>query len=387
MHQTTRCVHHPEPPLDGFRSLSVPTYRASTIVFDSASEYYQRKDRGPDGYSYGMNGTPTTRVFERQISLLHGGAHTVALPSGQAAIAAVILSLLKSGDHILLPDSVYPPVKTLCAQLAVMMNLTFDRYDPVQTEALATKITDRTRLIWTESPGSSTLEIQDIPAIVSLAHQRGILVGCDNTWATPLLFRPIEHGVDFVVEAVTKYIGGHSDLLMGTVTTDSDDLYVSLKKTIGMLGYAVSPDDCALALRGIETLPLRVRHSGETAQRLSERIRRHYPAFEVLNPALAGACGHELWQRDFSGGSGVFSVVLRDVSPERLDGALKGLGVFAIGASWGGTHSLLAPMVVANEVGSQRFRPEDIILRVNIGLEEEQDLWNDLSRILSRLSA
>ncbi|XBS69055.1 aminotransferase class I/II-fold pyridoxal phosphate-dependent enzyme [Acerihabitans sp. KWT182] len=383
MHLITRCVHHPEPPLAGFRSLSVPTYRASTIVFDNANDYYHRKERGPDGYSYGMNGTPTTRVLEQQISQLHSSAHTVVLPSGQAAIAAVILSVLNTGDHILIPDSVYPPVKNLCAHLASSMGITFDCYDPEDIDELTQLITDDTKLIWTESPGSATMEIQDIPAIVAVAHGRNIAVGCDNTWATPLLFRPIEHGVDYVVEAITKYIGGHSDILMGSVTVNTQPRYLQLKKTVGMLGYCVSPDECALALRGIETMALRVTHAGEVANRLSGKIRQRYPSVTVLNPSLPGAAGHTLWRRDFSGSSGVFSLVLRGSTPESLNDALSRLRVFAIGASWGGTHSLIAPMIVGNEVGSKNYRPDDIILRISVGLEAEEDLWQDIERIFS----
>lgn len=384
MHDHTICVQHPEAPMAGYASLTTPTHRASTIVFDSAAAYAARKDRGPDGYTYGLSGTPTTKVLERQISDLHRGSHTVIVPSGQAAIAMIMLAVLKPGDRVLIPDTVYPPTRALCRNYLAARRIDHVVYDPVGP--IEDLLDSRTRLVWIESPGSTTMEVQDVAAIVQACHARNILVGCDNTWATPLLFKPLLHGVDFAVEALTKYIGGHSDLLLGSITVRDKDHFALLRETMSTLGIGVSPDECSLALRGIETMAVRLRHVGAVAQRFAERLSDPQAGYTVLHPALPGAAGHEIWKRDFEGASGVFSVAFPVQAATRLDEALQGLALFAIGASWGGTRSLLAPMSVENDRHFGSYG-KSLLLRVSIGLEDEAELWLELQRVVSLLDS
>lgn len=386
MEDLSLCVHHPAVSQVGFSSLTVPTYRASTIVFDDFESYVQRKHRGPDGYTYGLHGTPTTRTLEAQLTALEQGERTVLVPSGQAAVTIVFLSVLKPGDRVLVPDTVYPPVKGFCQNYLKPRGIDFDVYDSMIGGAIADLIDEKTRLVWVESPGSTTMEFQDLPAIVRAAHARGVLVGCDNTWATPLLFKPLAHGADFSAEALTKYVGGHSDILMGSVSVSDIALHRRLKDTMRMIGIGVSPDDVSLALRGLETLGVRIAHMGRIATQFAQRI-SGLPAVErVLHPTLPSCPGHEIWKRDFAGVSSVFSVVLKPEVEPLLEAALSGLKVFSIGASWGGTHSLIVPMSVKSD---RMFTPGTdygTILRISIGLEDPDELWSDLETMFRSMS-
>lgn len=385
MHDLTLCVHHPAVSHDGFASLAVPTYRASTIVYDDSESFARRKQRGPDGYSYGLQGTPTTRTLEAQITALHGGVRTVLAPSGQGAVALVMLAVLVPGDHVLIPDTVYPPVRDFCINYLTPRGITFTAYDPLLGEKIASVIDDRTRLIWVESPGSGTMEVQDLPAISRVAKARGVLVGCDNTWASPLLFKPLAHGADFVVEALTKYVGGHSDLLLGSVTVADLELRQKLKDTLRLLGIGVSPDEVSLALRGIETMGLRMAHTGRVAEEFARRLSKQPSVERVLHPALPGCPGHDVFKRDFKGGSAVFSIVLKPGAERHLDAGLSALNVFALGASWGGTRSLVAPMAIKEGRTATVWASEGTVLRISIGLEDPDELWRDLEKLLGAL--
>lgn len=385
MHDLTLCVHHPAVSHDGFASLAVPTYRASTIVYGDAESFARRKQRGPDGYSYGLQGTPTTRTLEAQITALHGGVRTALAPSGQGAVALVMLAVLVPGDHVLIPDTVYPPVRDFCINYLTPRGITFTAYDPLLGEKIASVIDDRTRLIWVESPGSGTMEVQDLPAISRVAKARGVLVGCDNTWASPLLFKPLAHGADFVVEALTKYVGGHSDLLLGSVTVADLGLRQKLKDTLRLLGIGVSPDEVSLALRGIETMGLRMAHTGRVAEDFARRLSNQPSVERVLHPALPGCPGHDVFKRDFKGGSAVFSIVLKPGAERHLDAGLSALNVFALGASWGGTRSLVAPMAIKEGRTATVWASEGTVLRISIGLEDPDELWRDLEKLLGAL--
>ncbi|MHA7777339.1 trans-sulfuration enzyme family protein [Roseibium sp. M-1] len=385
MHDATLTVHHPEVSKDGYTSLGVSTHRASGIVFDDAADYANREKRDLDGYSYGLHGTPTHRVLEAQLSALEGGAKTVLLPSGLAAISVVFLSVLRPGDHLLLPETVYPPATGLCRDLLEPMGISWSVYPPGIGAGIEEHIRPQTRLIWTESPGSTTMEVEDIPAIAAVARARGILTGIDNTWATPLLFKPLAHGIDFSAQALTKYAGGHSDVLMGAVTVADPDLRRRLRDTMRMLGIGVAPDAVSLVLRGLETMALRLSHVGRVATGLATELSGRGIG-EVLFPALPDSPGHVFWKRDFSGSSGVFSVVLPETARPKLDAALNGLEVFSIGSSWGSTRSLVAPMNVAASRVPPHPRNNSIILRLSIGLEDERDLRNDLDRFFGMLA-
>jgi cysteine-S-conjugate beta-lyase len=385
MHDLSRCVHHPAVSQDGFSSLAVPTYRASTIVYDDPQSFARRSERGLDGYTYGLHGTPTTRTLEAQLTELHGGLRTVLVPSGQAAVALTMLSVLAPGQKVLIPDSVYPPVRHFCADYLAPRGIGYEVYDPLIGAGIADLIDARTRLIWMEPPGSGTMEVQDVPAIAAAASARGVLTGCDNTWASPLLFKPLEHGVDFAIEALTKYVGGHSDLLLGSITVGDLGLRKALKDTLRMLGIGVSPDEVALALRGIETMGVRMAHTGRVARAFAGRLQSSPMVARVLHPALPSCPGHAVWARDFKGSSAVFSIVSKPECTDRVYPAMSSLRLFAIGASWGGTRSLIAPMAIAADRTVRPWNPDETVVRLSIGLEEEGELWADLTSFLAGL--
>ena len=387
MRDLTRCVHHPAIAAEGYASLAVATHRASTIVYPDAASFNARRHRGFDGYTYGLHGTPTTRTLEAQLSALHGGARTVLVPSGQAAAAMVFLALLLPGDRVLVPDNAYGPVRSLCRDWLAPRGVVFEAYDPMIGTRLAGLMDARTKLVWIESPGSATMEVGDVPALIRAAKAGGALVGCDNTWCSPLLFKPLAHGADIAVEALTKYVGGHSDLLLGSITVADVALRDRIKVTMRELGIGVSPDEVALALRGIETMGVRLAHIGRVSEEFARRLRGHAAVARVLHPAVPDCPGHDTWKRDIGRSSGVFTLVLRPGVEAGLDAALGELAVFAIGASWGGTRSLLATQEVAGERSAVPWTEPGTLLRVSIGLEDEADLWADLSGLLDRLAA
>ncbi|RWX81437.1 cystathionine beta-lyase [Neorhizobium lilium] len=379
MHDSTRCVHRPEVSLEGFDSLSVPTYRASTIVYPNTESFSRRKERGADGYAYGLYGTPTTRTLEAQITALHHGVRTHLVPSGLAAVTMPMIALLGPGDEVMIPDTVYGPVRAFCADFLAQRGIHHRVYDPLIGGRIGDLIKGNTRLVWVESPGSGSMEVQDLPAIAREAKARGALVGCDNTWASPLLCKPLDLGADIVAEALTKYVGGHSDLLLGSITVRDMELRTRIRDVLRLLGIGVSPDEAALALRGIETMSVRLRHIGGVAERLAHRLREHPAAMKVLHPALPECPGHEHWVRDFQGASGVFSVALKPEALERLDDALGQLSIFAIGASWGGTRSLIAPLSLGSERSiTSASTLAGPVVRISVGVEDEEDIQNDL---------
>lgn len=382
----TRVVRRAPADHAGFASLAVPTYRASTIVFDSAEDYRERGRRGPEGYSYGLYGTPTTRTLERTLTLLEQGARTLLLPSGQAANAFALLTLLGPGDRLLMADNVYPATRAFATRDLAKAGVVTAFFDPTRQEDLAARLAGGARLVWCESPGSTTMELTDLPRVAELAHAAGALLGCDNTWATPLHLKPLALGADLVTEALTKYVAGHSDVILGSLTLRDPALAEAVRGTLGRYGIGVSPDDATLVLRGLETLAVRLAHSGAVALRLARRLAAHPLVAAVLHPALPAFPGHALWQRDFLGASGVFSLVFRPGVAAGLDRALDRLRLFAIGASWGGTRSLVAPMPVAQHRSATRWPHDDLVLRLSIGLEAEEELAADLDRLLAALA-
>lgn len=375
----TLCVVPPTASLEGFASLSVPVYRASTIVFPNAAAYRSRAVRSPDGYTYGLAGTPTTRTLEGQLAEIHSAARSIIVPSGQAAITTVMLALLGRGDHLLIADNVYPPVKLFARTVLHSFGVDVEYFDPIRLGDLDDKIRPSvTKLVWVESPGSTTMEICDIPAIAARCRKSGALLGCDNTWATGLLCKPLSLGVDIVAEALTKYAGGHSDILLGAIILDDLDLYARFRGTLGALGVGTSPDDCSLALRGMQTMALRLRHVGALSEQFARRLEAS--GIRVLHPCVPSFSGHALWQRDFAGCSGVFSLLLEGVDFSKVDLALDQLRTFAIGASWGGTRSVVAPMTVQDRHAMPASENLSYI-RLSIGLESAEDLWRDIERM------
>jgi len=380
----TRLIHPETSVPSGYRSLATPVYRGSTTLFSSASAVTDEWDQERAGYTYGLYGTPTSLELANRICELESGRHTVVTPGGQAAISLIDFALLSSGDHMLVPASVYRPNRKLATALLSRFGVTTTFYDPLAGGAIADLIKENTRLIWTESPGSVTMEVQDVPAISAAAHARGVTVALDNTWSAGVLFDAFEHGVDVTMQAITKYVGGHSDLLLGTITVRDEELYQRLGAARQVIGCAASPDDCSLALRGLQTLGVRLSAIEKSALEIARWLADRPEVERVLHPALPSCPGHEFWKRDFSGSSGVFSFVLAPgPTREHVFAFVDALELFEIGYSWAGTTSL----AVAYTIAPGRGRPsyDHRLVRFSIGLESTADLIEDIARALPLL--
>lgn len=367
-----------------FRALTPAVHRASTIVFPTVAEFLSRHTQFYDGYSYGLYGHPASRSLATQIAVLEEGVRCLIVPSGMAAITVTNLALLRPGDHVLLPDTVYGPARAAAQNFLATLGVSPTFYDPCAGADIAALMQPRTRLVWVESPASFTMEVQDLPAIVAAAHACGALVAVDGTWASPIGFKALRHGADIAVQALSKHIGGHSDLLLGSVTVGSEDLFRRIKDTSRHLGLGASADDCFLALRGLGTLAARLERQTAAASNIIGRLIGH-PAIErILYPPLTDDPGHELWARDFLGACGVFSAILRPGGDGDLVRFLEQLRLFRIGASWGGLHSLVAP---AKLEGARTVNPwceGASLVRFSIGLEHPDDLVADLEAGLDR---
>jgi len=380
----TKLIHSEAKIPDGYRSLTTPTYRGSTTVFQSASAVRDTWDQWQVGYTYGLYGTPTVLELAARICELESGAHTILTPGGQAAISLINLALLQAGDHLLIPASVYFPNRKLASRLLSRFGITADFYDPLIGEQIASLIQKNTRLIWCESPGSITMEVQDLPAIIAAAHEKSVPVVLDNTWSAGVLLDAFAHGADITMQALTKYVGGHSDLLLGSITVRDRTLYNRLGAAQQVLGCAVSPDDCSLALRGMKTLAVRLEAIEASALSVARWLYSRPEVELVLHPALPSCPGHEFWKRDFLGSSGVFSVVFKPgPSQQQVQSFVDALELFKVGYSWGGVTSL----AVAYDIGRIPGRPpyEHRIVRLNIGLEATDDLIADLEHSLVKL--
>ena len=363
-----------------FKSLVPPVHRASTIVFPTIEAYQTRRERIYDGYSYGLYGTPTSRGLEKRISLMEGAVRTLVLPSGFAAIALVTLSSVKPGQRVLFPDSVYDTVRPFAEHLLGSIGVQSTYYDPMVGARVAELLNEDVALIWVESPGSMTLEVQDVPAIVAAAHKRGVVVAADNTWATPLRFKPLAHDVDFSVCAISKYLSGHSDVVMGSIAVRDEPTYRRLKDYSRYLGYGVSADESSLVLRGMETLAIRLDRCEQSALILANWFAAHDDVLEVRHPALPNSPGHDIWKRDFAGATGLFSVFLAPWTRSYLAEVIESLKLFAIGASWGGTRSVVALLDRTPLRTATALAHDGPIARFSIGLEAVEDLQSDLSQ-------
>jgi cysteine-S-conjugate beta-lyase len=363
------------------RAVSPPVWRASTILFDSVEEMEAARPRFAE-YQYGRNGTPTQWALTEALTQMEPGARTTRLfPSGSAAVATALLMVLSAGDELLMVDSAYTPTRQLCDTVLKRMGVVTRYYDPLVGTGIAELIGGRTRAIFLESPGSLTLEVQDVPGICAEARARGVTTIIDNTWATPLLFPAIERGCDISVLACTKYIAGHSDVMLGSVTV-RPEWEARLDQTIKVLGQTASPDDAWLALRGLRTLSVRLRRHGESALAVARWLKEQPQVARVLHPALPDCPGHEYWTRDFSGASGLFSFVLKGGAKAARNALIERLEHFGIGYSWGGFESLAVP---ADPKGRTLTRPEaeGPAVRLSIGLEEPEDLIADLAQALA----
>jgi cystathionine beta-lyase len=380
----TRLIHSDASVPQGYRSLAVPVYRGSTTLFPSAAAVNDDWDQERSGYTYGLYGTPTALELAARICELESGEHALLTPGGQAAIALIDFALLAAGDHVLIPQSIYGPNRILTVTLLARFGVSATFYDPCIGAGIADLIQPHTRLIWTESPGSITMEVQDLPAIVAAAHARSVPVALDNTWSAGVYFDAFAHGADVTMQALTKYVGGHGDLLLGSVTVRDRSLYERLGSARKVLGMAVSPDDCSLALRGLQTLAVRLAAIERSALTVARWLSERPEVERVLHPALPSCPGHDVWRRDFTGSSGVFSIVLRPgPSREQVCAFVDALQFFEVGYSWAGTSSLAVPFTL--HAGHGRPPYGHRLVRFSIGLESTGDLIADLERAFAQL--
>ncbi|CUI30449.1 cystathionine beta-lyase [Achromobacter xylosoxidans] len=370
-----------------FASLSPAVQRASTVVFDSLDAFVNRKHRQPDGFSYGVTGTPTARLLEDRIAALEGGRHCVITPSGAAALMTVVMGFVRGGDHLLLSAACYGALKTFGEKWLAHMGVDVELYDPSIGAGIEALIRPATRMICIEAPGTVTMEMADVPAIAAAARRHGVLTMMDNTWASPLGFQPLAHGVDFSVEAATKFFGGHSDVLMGSISMNDAGHYAVLRETQSILGQQVSPDDCFLVLRGLETLALRLRAQSDATLRVAEWLQSQPQVERLLYPPLPSDPGHGLWKRDFRTNGCLFSMVLAPAPEAAFNGFFDSLRHFAIGASWGGVHSLAAYYPAGLQAGRAFPATDRPIVRLSIGLEEVDTLKDDLRGALAAYQA
>jgi cysteine-S-conjugate beta-lyase len=361
-----------------------PVYHASTVLYPSAEDFAAHRAR----YQYGRRGTPTTEALESALQELEGPqcAGVSLLPSGLAAISAALLAVVHSGDHILVTDSAYQPTRNLCEQVLKRLGVTTTYFDPLIGAGIADLFKPNTRLVYLESPGSLTFEMQDTAAIAKAARDKGALVLMDNTWATPLYFRPLDHGVDLAIQAGTKYIGGHSDVMLGTVSANAATV-TALKTSVRLNGLCEGPDDVYLGLRGLRTLSVRLDRHFESGVAIAKWLEARPEVSRLLHPALPSHPQHAIWKRDFTGACGLFSMVLKPVPQKAVYAFLDELELFGIGASWGGYESLAIPFDCSPIRTATKWAPGGPTVRFHIGLEDVEDLCADLERGFKAMAA
>jgi cystathionine beta-lyase len=368
------------------RLVNPPVHRASTILFDSVAELRSAAPVFGTAY-YGLHGTPTQWALAEALTELEpGAAGTMLHPSGLAAVTAALLSVLSAGDELLMTDSVYGPTRHFCDGFLKRYGVATRYYDPRVGAGIAELIGERTRAIFLESPGSLTMEVQDVPAICAVAKARGVATLLDNTWATPVFFPALAAGVDLSILAGTKYIGGHADVMLGSVTATAA-YYPKLERTSWDLGFSVSPDDAWLGSRGLRTMGVRLRQHEASALKVARWLQAQPQVAAVLHPALPDCPGHELWQRDFSGSSGLFSFVLAGGGDSGRTRFIEALELFGLGYSWGGYESLVIPADPERIRTATRWAAAGPLVRLQIGLEDPEDLIEDLAAGLARWAA
>jgi cystathionine beta-lyase len=365
------------------KSLTTPVERASTVVFDSVEKLRKRDWLDKNQYTYGLLGTPTTRKLEEQLAMIDGVPHAMLLPSGLSAISTTLLALLKSGDRVLMPSNSYEPGLTFLRSLQSQFHVELDFYDPAHPENLVIK--ENTKLLWIETPGSVTMEVADLPALAKIAHAHGVLVAIDATWAAGIALPAFELGADIVIQALTKYQSGGSDVMMGSITVESDSIYQQLREMQIKLGLGVSPEDCHLILRSLPHYPLRYHAQDQSARAIATRLKQQPLIEAVLHPALPGAPGHEIWTRDFSAAASLFSIVFKpEITQAQIDRFVESLQLFHLGFSWGGAVSLAIPYL-RNQMHAG-YAYEGCLVRFYIGLEDTQDLIADLEQAFQMLN-
>jgi len=359
--------------------VNTPVFRTSTVLFPDLETY---EARGGDDYKkvrYGQLGTPTTFALEEAVAKMEGGHAAVALPSGLAAIAAALCAYVKAGDHLLVPDSVYVPTRTFCDKHLKPNGVEVEYYDPLIDAAIEKRFKSNTRAVLCEAPGSLSFEMQDIPAIAEAAHRRGIPVLADTTWGTPYFFRSFEKGVDVSIHAATKYIAGHSDVVMGMIVTNERH-WLTVRRAVAEYGYGVSPDDCYLALRGFRTIGVRMRQQMENALKVARWLQSRPQVQRVIYPALESDPGHAIWKRDFTGAASLFSFVMQPAAEKQVAAFVNSLEFFGIGSSWGGFESLAVVARIERYRSVTKWNAGGPTIRLHIGLEDPDDLIADLDR-------
>ncbi|MDZ4735812.1 MAG: cystathionine beta-lyase [Rhodospirillaceae bacterium] len=363
-----------------------PVYHASTILFPTVAALEEAIQDRFRGVSYGRYGTPTTFALEEAVAALEGSAHAITLPSGLAAITMAVMTFAKPGDHVLVADNVYDPVRGFCERILKSYGIEVTYFDSSIGKDVAELFTDKTRILYLETPGSLSFEMPDVAALAAPARERGILVMVDNTWATGLHFKPLAHGADLSIYAATKYITGHSDVMMGMIVCGTEH-YRPIKMFAHGLGMAVAPDDCYLALRGLRTLSVRLDRHKASSLAVATWLEGRPEVARVMHPALPHDPGHAIWQRDFTGAGGLFGAVLHPVDKPALAAMLDGLSLFGMGFSWGGYESLILPVDPAKSRTATRWAELGPTVRLHVGLEDPADLIADLSLGFERMRA
>jgi cystathionine beta-lyase len=370
-------------------AVNPPVYHTSTVIFESVAELLEtRRDRASGafvGFTYGREGTPLTRAFEDAVTELEGGYRAVVASCGLGAISASLMAFLSAGDHLLIVDCVYGPARHFCEDVLTRFGVEVTFYGPHVGAGIGDLIQPNTKVVYLESPGSLTFEVMDVPAIAAVCRARGVTTIMDNTWGSPVCFRPLSHGIDVSINAATKYISGHSDLMLG-IAVCTEAAFVPVKKTASTAGYCGGPDDVYNALRGLRTLPLRMKRHQETATRIARWLQTRPEVARVMYPALEDDPGHAIWKRDFDGASGLFGVELKPCSDAQFAAMLDHLDIFRLGYSWGGYESLVVP-TYPDTLRSATNWAGGPSLRLHAGLEDCDDLIADLERGFARLRA
>jgi cystathionine beta-lyase len=383
--KATQVGHLGRAPQKFLGAVNTPVFRATTMLFPTVADLEAAVRGEYQGIGYGLHGLPTVTDLQDAIARLEGGHAALAVPSGLTATTLPLLALAKPGDHVLVTDSVYGPTRRFCELHLKRWGVEVSYYDPLLGADIAQEFRPNTRIVFVESPGSLTFDVQDVPAIAEVAHARNALVIMDNSWATPLYFRAFDHGVDVSVHAATKYIGGHSDVLLGLIV-GSAATFPALHRLWTDMGVTASSDDCFLGLRGLRTLAVRLARHQASGIKIAEWLRTRPEVREVIHPALPGSRGHALWQRDFAGATSLFGMVLKPVPKERIDAMLDGMRLFGMGWSWGGFESLMIPIYPERVRTASRWDVGGPSLRLYIGLEDPDDLIADLAEGFARLA-
>jgi cystathionine beta-lyase len=386
MKKDTLLGHLGRNPKETHGTINMPVYRASTIVFPDLETFSTRPANDYKTPRYGIHGTPTNWALEEAVAKMEGGYNAVAVCSGLAAIAAPLCAFARAGSHVLIADSVYGPTRSFCNRRLKAFGVEVEYYDPLIGAGIKNIIKSNTCVIFCEAPGSLSFEMQDIPAIAQEAHARDIPVLADTTWGTPYFYRSFEHGVDVSIHAATKYIVGHSDVMMGIIVTN-EKYWLPVRQAVADFGYCSSADDCYLALRGFRTIGVRMKQQMANALHVARWLQARAEVGRVLYPALESDPGHAIWKRDFEGAASLFSIVLRPASKSQVAAFVDALNLFGIGSSWGGYESLVTAPNIAPLRTATQWPDDGPVIRLHIGLEDPEDLIADLAQAFAAMAA